>query len=267
MAASSQFDTWSAGESYNQYMGRWSRVVARKFLDWLAPPRNADWLDVGCGTGALTGAALASSAPKSMLSVDPSEDFLAHARSAIPDPRVTFRAGDAQNLPVASCSVDLVVSALVLNFVADPQAALREMRRVLRPSGVLSFYVWDYPGGGVGFIDAFWKAAIEIDPKAAALDESGRFSNCTRDGLLALCEAAGLENATVDSIQAATEFASFDDFWRPFTLGAGPAPGYCKTLSENQRDALRERLALRLGTAAPIVLPARAWAMKAALTK
>ena len=95
------------------------------------------------------------------------------------------------------------------------------MQRVLRPGGLLGFYVWDYPGGEIGFIDAFWKAAADIDPRAAALDESRRFPFCTRPGLLALCRAAGLPAPVIEPIETQIMFRDFDSFWLPFTLGAG----------------------------------------------
>lgn len=261
MDRSTEFDAWSVGRNYEQYMGRWSRQLAGRFLDWLEPPRAADWLDIGCGTGALTGAILERVAPRSILALDPSADFVAYARAAISDDRADFVVGDAMALP-ATASVDVAAAALVLNFIPDRVAALREIRRVLKPDGVLSFYVWDYPGSGMGMIDAFWKAAAELDPRAAALDEALRFPFCTRDGLAALCRDAGLVAPAIETIETETEFADFEAFWHPFTLGAGPAPGYCMNLPVEAREALRQRLAERLGSG-PIRLAARAWAVKA----
>lgn len=263
MATQTEFDAWSVGQSYEHYMGRWSRRVAAEFLRWLDTSADRDWLEVGCGTGALTQTILSLAAPKSVLATDQSADFVTHAEAETPDDRVTFRVADAMRLPCADASVDIVTSALVLNFIPDKLAALAEMCRVLRPGGLLSFYVWDYPGGGMGFIDAFWQAAAEIDPKAAELDEGRRFPFCTRDGLAQLCDQAGITGATVAPIQTETRFPDFDAFWHPFTLGAGPAPGYCKSLPENQRIALKRHLASKLGTDGPIILPARAWAVRA----
>ena len=136
------------------------------------------------------------------------------------------------------------------------------MRRVTRPGGLVSFYVWDYPGGGMGFIERFWKAAAELDPKAADLDEGRRFPFCTEAGLRQLCGECGIANATVAPIEIETQFSSFEDFWQPFLLGAGPAPGYCKSLSEDARERLRQNLVRQLGEG-EIALNARAWAMKA----
>lgn len=263
MSANAEFDSWSAGQSYEHYMGRWSRKVADDFLPWLAPPRDADWLEVGCGTGALTATVLASAAPRSLLATDPSPDFIAHVQAEITDRRARFDLAKADALPCADNSVDVVTSALVVNFVPDRPAALAEMLRVLRPGGLLSFYVWDYPSGGMGFIDAFWKAAAEVDPAAAELDESTRFPFCTRDGLAALCDETGVDGAEIAAIEVETGFPDFEAFWRPFTLGAGPAPGFCKSLPEDRRAELKSRLAEQLGRDGPVVLSARAWGAKA----
>jgi SAM-dependent methyltransferase len=244
-------------------MGRWSRLIASKFLEWAAPPQDAAWLEIGCGTGALTSTILADCAPKSILAIDPSAGFIAHARSEIGDDRARFEVADASKLDLPDAAVDIVTSGLVVNFLPDRLAALIEMRRVLKPDGLLCFYVWDYPGGGIGFIDAFWKAATQVDKQAAALDEGGRFPFCTRDGLAALCAAAGFSGVAVEPIEIETSFPDFEAFWQPFTLGAGPAPGYCSSLSEDHRAALKTRLAETLGTEGVIRLPARAWAVKA----
>ncbi|MGK9168774.1 class I SAM-dependent methyltransferase [Inquilinus limosus] len=261
MAAGS--DAWRAGQSYEQYMGRWSRRIAARFIAWLAPPRDADWLEIGCGTGALTATILADAAPRSVLAIDPSADFVAHARSTIDDTRVRFEVADARSLPAAEASVDVVASALVLNFIPDRPAALAEMRRVLRPDGLLAFYVWDYPGGGMGFIDAFWKAVAELGLQSGAPDEGQRFPFCTRDGLTALCREAGFRSVAVEPIEIETVFPDFEAFWQPFTLGAGPAPSYCVGLPEERRAALKAQLAGMLGTGSPIRLGARAWAVTA----
>ena len=266
MVQSSRHDSWAAGESYERYMGRWSREVAARYLDWLAAPKDAAWLDLGCGTGALTQAILARCDPRSVVAVDPSEGFVAHARAATPDSRARFEVGDAQKLPLPDASVDVAASALVLNFVPDRIAALRELLRVTRPTlksggGLCSFYVWDYPGAGIAFIRAFWKAAVALDPKAAELGEGTRFPFCTPDGLTALCAEAGWPAVTVAPIEIETRFPSFEDYWQPFTLGAGPAPGYCVSLAEDARGRLKAMLQEQFGEG-PISFTARAWAVK-----
>jgi SAM-dependent methyltransferase len=267
MAEASRHDAWQAGDSYDAYMGRWSRRIAPRFLDWFGAPPAFDWLEVGCGTGALTEAILARAAPASLVSVDPSEGFIATARRRIADGRVTFRVGDAQALDEPDGSRDAIVSGLVLNFVPDGQRALLEMKRILRPGGRIGFYVWDYPGGGVAFMRAFWKAAVALDPAAAELAEGRRFPFCTPEGLGRLVEGAGLAVAGSTAIEEAAVFRDFDDYWHPFTLGAGPAPGYCAKLEPAARERLRQRLEADLPREADgsIRTGLRAWAIKAEL--
>jgi SAM-dependent methyltransferase len=265
MSMSSRHDAWSAGDSYDAYMGRWSREVAPRFLAWLDVPPGRDWLEIGCGTGALSGTILAACAPRSLLAIDPSEGFLARARGNVPDPRAIFAPGGAEAVPADAASRDAIVSGLVLNFVPDREKALAEMRRVARPGARIGFYVWDYPGGGVAFMRAFWDAATALDPAARDLTEDRRFPYCTQRELAGFAHRAGLASVESIPIEVATTFADFDDFWTPFTLGAGPAPGYCMSLGADARARLMERLRQSLPRSSDGVIPltARAWAVKA----
>jgi SAM-dependent methyltransferase len=264
MAEASRHDAWAAGDRYEAYMGRWSRRLAPRFLDWLALAGGLDWLDVGCGSGALSAAVLARCNPKSLLAIDPSEDFVAAAKAALAHPRAEFRVGDAQALPLGNASRDAVVSALVLNFVPDKHKALAEAKRVARPGGTVAFYVWDYPGRGLEFVQAFWDAAAALDPAAGDLSEDRRFPACTPESLTALTTGAGLTLVACTPIEVATVFRDFEDYWHPFTLGAGPAPGYCASLPPEARQRLKERLQDSLPRDADesIALKARAWAVR-----
>ena len=264
MSEASRHDAWQAGDSYDFYMGRWSRRIAPLFLDHLDLPRELDWLEVGCGTGALSAAILALCDPESLIAIDSSENFLAKARAAVPDPRAEFRQGDAQALPVEAASRDAAVSALMLNFVPDKVKALSEMKRAMRPGGTVAFYVWDYPGGGLEFLRAFWTEAVALDDKAGSLTEDKRFPFCTADGLTKLAREAGLSAVACEAVATPTIFSSFDDYWRPFTMGAGPAPGYVANLADEARQRLRERLEASLPHAADgsIAMQARAWAVR-----
>lgn len=265
MPQASRHDAWHAGDSYDLYMGRWSRKIAPRFLAWLKPEDELDWLEVGCGTGALTAEILARCKPRSLISIEPSEGFLARARANVPDERVRFRQGDAQALPAKSGNKDMIASALVLNFVPDRQKALREMKRVARKGGTVAFYVWDYPGGGIEFMRAFWTAATALDPSARDLAEDKRFDFCTPEGLTDLVKKAGLASVVCDPIETLAVFKDFGDYWHPFTLGAGPAPGYCMSLDVDARQRLKERLQDNLPRAedGSIPLRTRAWAVKA----
>jgi hypothetical protein len=151
----------------------------------------------------------------------------------------------------------------MLNFVPDRSLALREMSRVARANGEVCFYVWDYPGEGIEFISAFWKAAIGLDPGAADLAEGARFPFCEPSALTELALSAGLVSVACEAIEAPTVFADFDDFWRPFTLGAGPAPGYCASLAPEKRQRLRQvlRESLPIEVDGSIALKVRAWAV------
>jgi ubiquinone/menaquinone biosynthesis C-methylase UbiE len=264
MPETSRHDAWQAGDSYDAYMGRWSRQIAPRFLDWLGASDGQEWLEVGCGTGALSAAIVARRNPKSLISIDPSEGFLAKARVNVPDQRVTFQVGDAQSLTLAPGSRDVVVSALVLNFVPDKVKALAEMKRVARPGGMIGFYVWDYPGGGVEFMRAFWTAATALDPAALELTEDRRFPFCTPQGLSDLAKSAGLTSVDCTSIEVASVFKDFEDYWHPFTLGAGPAPGYCVKLAPDARQLLKEKLqgSLPRRDDGSIAMKTRAWAVK-----
>jgi SAM-dependent methyltransferase len=261
MTESEQHDAWSAGRNYDEYMGRWSRGIAASFVDWLAQPREQDWLDVGCGTGALSATVIDRCDPKSLLGVDPSYGFVQHATDMVTDRRARFEVGAGDDLPCDGRSVDIVVSGLAYNFMPDRAAALQEFKRVGRPEAELALYVWDYPGGGVEFIDVFWKAAAALDPAMATLDEANRFPFCTAERLGDEVASAGYVDVVVEAVTVPTPFPDFDAFWHPFTLGAGPAPGYLASLPTEAQHVLRQRLHDQLGDAA-IALTARAWAVK-----
>ena len=256
-------DRWASGRDYESYIGRWSRLVAPLFLDWLGVPTGADWLDVGCGTGALTGAILDRCAPRSVVGVDPSEAFVAHAGAAVTDPRATFRVGHAGSTGLADAAVDAVVSGLVLNFVPELGAAFDEARRVTRPGGTVAGYVWDY-ADGMELLRRFWDAAVALAPSAAGVDEGIRFPAAARGPLAAAFTAAGFAGVETRAIEVPTVFEDFDDLWAPFLRGTGPAPTYVARLTPPARDALRERVR---ATVEPdrngaIRLTARAWAVR-----
>lgn len=259
-------EQWRVGDAYEAYVGRWSRKVAGEFLRWLAVPAGRRWLDVGCGTGALTATVLATAEPAQVVGVDTSEGFLAQARARINDARVQFRLGDAQSLPLPDGRFDVVVSGLALNFVPDPARAVAEFARVTAPGGVAAAYVWDYAEGMV-MMRYFWDAATALDPAASELDEGRRFPLCNPAPLEELWQQSGLRQVSVEAMQIPTVFADFDDFWGPFLGGQGPAPGYVASLAEDRRIALRDLLRSRLpaGADASISLTARAWAVRGVL--
>ncbi|NPC55087.1 class I SAM-dependent methyltransferase [Caenimonas soli] len=265
MATSPVSDTWEQGDPYEQYVGRWSRQVAPRFLSWLNVPPHLRWLDVGCGTGALSAAILEDCSPLSVAGVEPSEGFLQKAKDQLAG-RVLLRRGTAEQIPLEDGVMDVVVSGLVLNFVPDGRAALREMARVAAPRGTIAAYVWDY-SGKMELMRHFWDAAIEIDPAAAKADEGARFPLCRPDALEELFASAGLSGTEVTSIDITTPFASFDEYWRPFLGGQGPAPAYAMALDEKARVDLRDRIRARLPLRSDgsLSLIARSWAVRAAV--
>ena len=262
MNESGQGIEWANGDAYEPYVGRWSRLVAHRFLDWLAMPRNLRWLDVGCGTGALSRTVLGLASPAEVRGVDPSEGYVAYARAHVEDGRARFDVGDAMALPYESGCFDVVVCGLVLNFVPEPATALSEMVRVTKTGGVVAAYVWDY-AEGMQIIRHFWEAAVMLDASASVLDEGRRFPLCKPDPLGKLFQDAGLEHVETRAIDVPAVFRNFGDYWAPFLGGQGPAPGYAMSLGEEDRAELRELIRRRLpiDPDGSIHLVSRAWAV------
>ncbi len=255
-------DSWNMGDPYERYVGRWSHRVADHFVAWLDLPPSLRWLEVGCGTGALTAAITARGRPSRLTSIDPSEGFLAKARERLGS-GATFRIANATSLPFQSGEMDVVVSGLVLNFVPDTAMGLAEMRRVTIAGGMIAAYVWDY-AGKMELMRHFWDAAVALNPAARDLDEGVRFPLCQSDALERAFRQAGLASVEVVPIDIPTVFRDFDDYWSPFLGGQGPAPAYAMSLDELSRSRLSDRIRERL-PATPdgsIHLTARAWAVR-----
>ena len=255
-------ERWLAGATYEHFMGRWSRRLAPRFVAWLRAPSDAHWLDVGCGTGALSDAICSGARPASVIACDPSAPFIDSARQ-LADPRVSFVVASVGALPTRAAGFDCVTSALALNFFPDPGAALDEMHSITTTGGLVSACVWDY-AGRMEFLRCFWDAAAALDPDARALDEGHRFPICRPDALEALFRGAGLHGVVCESIEIATRFSDFADFWTPLLGGTGPAPSYVASLEPRRRDALAERLERTLAgeQRGAICLTARAWAVR-----
>jgi len=260
-------DRWAVGSTYEDFMGRWSRRLAPPFVSWLGIPGGVHWLDVGCGTGALTNAICRHADPASVLGCDPSEPFIEYARRHSRDTRASFVVAGAGILPRRADGYGSATSLLALNFVPEPEPAVREMRSLTAARGTVSACVWDY-GGGMELLRHFWDAAAALDSTARELDEGRRFPLCRPDALVALFRTGGLHDVRCEPIDIPTEFAGFDDYWNSLLGGTGPAPSYVASLDADRRSTLARTLeqVLPRGAGGTIPLTARAWAVRGIAT-
>jgi SAM-dependent methyltransferase len=256
-------DRWAAGSTYEDFMGRWSRRLAPRFVSWLRIPDGVHWLDVGCGTGALTSAIGALASPASVVGCDPAEPFIEHARMHSQDSRASYVVAGVDSLPNRPGGFGSVTSLLALNFFPDAHAAIRDMRARTAPRGVVSGCVWDY-ADGMQLLRYFWDAAASVDPRASESDEARRFPLCNPAALVDLFSSGGLIDVRCDAIEIPTEFASFEDYWSPLLGGTGPAPSYVSSLDVERCAALARALEATLPRtpSGTIALTARAWAVR-----
>ena len=256
-------DRWTSGADYELWMGRWSRLLAADFLDWLELPIGLSWLDICCGSGVLSEAISEKNQPLSLAGIDASPAQISFAREQRSAPNVTFDVGDAMALPFQDSAFDVAVCGLGLNFLPDPLRALSEFRRVLKSRGCAAIYVWDYEQGA-RFLREFWDAAAEIDAEAVNFDQARRFPFCTEPALRDLFRGAGFAESTTQALDIVTRFLNFDDYWKPLLTGQGSAPSYLASRSQETQTMIRERLqaTLPFGRDGAIELPARAWAVQ-----
>ena len=236
-------------------MGRYSMPLAPRFADFAGIGAGRHVLDVGCGPGALTGELVGRLGAAGVCAVDPSESFVAAARARYPEVRVQH--AGAERLPFEDRTFDAALAQLVVHFMADPVAGLREMARVTTASGVVAACVWDHAGGG-GPLSAFWDAARELDPDVR--DES-QLAGARRGHLAELLDAAGVASVEESVVSVDVEHPSFEDWWEPLTLGVGPAGVYAASLDGPSRAALRDRCRELLATE-PLIVNAQAWAAR-----
>lgn len=250
--------------AYNGYIGRWSRLIAAVFVDWLGVPREGTWLDVGAGTGVLTHMILQRAAPQKVVGTDLSQSYIDLARQDVVDSRVEFHVLDVNDLAsTAESTFDAAVAGLVLNFVPAPLQTVQSMHRLVKRGGAVAAYVWDY-AGRMEIMRQFWDAAISIDPTAAAMDSGQQFPLCKPDALRALFEAAALTQIEVIPLDIQADFKDFDDYWLPFLGAQGSVSKYLRSLDDDGKQALTVQLRKQLPIMpdGSIRLTARAWAVK-----
>lgn len=250
----------ASADAYDRLVGRYGPQLAVALVEYAGIRPGASALDVGCGPGALAGELVQRLGAPFVHAVDPSQPFVEACRARLPGVDVALAA--AEELPFGDGTFDAVLSQLVVNFMRDPCAGVREMARVARPGAIVASCVWDY-AGEMTLLRAFWDAAREVDPeRAAAADEGVVMPWCGDGELTELWRAVGLREVRFGALRVSAAYAGFEDLWSPFLTGVAPSGAFCRSLDETRRAALRERLRRRLGVDnEPFVLTARAWAV------
>lgn len=260
---------FSDAEAYEQFMGRWSRLLAPLLVDFTGVPETGRVLDVGSGTGSLAFSIANRRVHCQVLGIDPSKEYVEYSKSKNPFPdRVSFQVGDAQQIRFSDGTFQTSLSLLVFNFIPDRETALREVSRVTKPGGCVSAAVWDY-GAGMRMLRIFWDAAVTVDPAAEQVDES--HMPLSRAGELGeLWRQSGLENVEERPLDITMRFESFADCWDAFLLGQGPAGAYVRKIGGDRQQTLRAEVKRRLALSAddsPFSLAARAWAVRGIVPK
>jgi SAM-dependent methyltransferase len=255
---SDQHGFHAPADAYDRHIGRYGPALAEELIRAAGVRPGDHVLDVGCGPGALTGKLVATTGtPELVAAIDRSATFAAACAERLPGTDV--RTGTAEHLPFADASFDAALAQLVVNFMDDPVAGVREMARVVEPGGVVAAAVWDY-AGGMTLLRRFWEAAAALDPAAAPLDEGRTMRYCTAAALAQLLATARLQGVAVDAIVVTASYDGHDDLWAPLEQGPGPSGAYVASLRAEQRDALRAELFRRLAVVdAPFMLDARAF--------
>ncbi len=249
----------AAAETYDRHVGRYTRALGAELIAFAGIEPGMRALDVGCGPGALTAELAGLLGPANVAAADPSEPFAEACRERLPEVTVVVAAGET--LPFGDDGFDATLSQLVMNFMRDARAGVREMTRVTRAGGLVASCVWDY-AGEMTLLRAFWDAAREIDPeRGAAADEGVVMPWCGEGDLAELWRAGGLTDVRDGALTVSAAYSDFDDLWAPLPTGIAPSGAFCKSLDDESRAALREGYRRRLGVGdGPFELTARAWA-------
>lgn len=244
-----------AADAYDAFMGRYSALLASQMADLGGIPAGGRVIDVGCGPGALTAELVRRVGAANVSAVDPSEPFVAAAQDR--HRGVDVRRATAEELPYPAATFDAALAQLVVHFMSDPVAGIREMARVTRPGGAIVACVWDFAGGRSP-LSAFWTAVRTMDP---ANDGEDRYAGARDGHLLEIFTTAGVHDVEQHVLEADLTHPRFEDWWDPFSRGVGPAGAYAKSLDDERRADLRERTR-QLLAAGPFTIRARAWAAR-----
>jgi ubiquinone/menaquinone biosynthesis C-methylase UbiE len=226
------------GVAYDRLMAPWSRAAGREFLDWLGMPPGLRWLDVGCGTGAFTELVLEQSGPREVSAVDPAQDQLAYARTKPVAKRVDFRLSEAQKLPFADREFDVAAMALVITFISDPTQAVAEMKRVVKPGGMVGTYAWDFLGKGntqQPLREAVEAMGIQVLPMPGHV-------HSRLESLRAIFAGAGLDAVSVRPIEIEISYANFDEYWTAQTGFANTVVQHMRKMTNAQIEELKAHL-------------------------
>ena len=249
----------AAAEKYDLFMGRYTRTLAPALVEAAGVRDGMSVVDVGCGPGGLTDVLADRVGEDRVAAIDPAPQFAGACRERHPSADV--REGVAEQLPWDDDAFDAALSCLVIGFMTDADQGVREMARVTRPGGTVAACMWDIAGGGMTMLSTFWQAARSVDPDVVG---ERRMAGVSRGDIADRFRRAGLEEVEDGELEATADYASFDDFWNPFTFGVGPAGQYLASLSGEQQDRVRDacREALPEGS---FTLTARAWFARGAV--
>lgn len=251
---------WSSGENYDNYMGRWSSLVAYQFVPWVNAEKDLDWLDLGCGTGQLSEAIFEIAKPNKVVGIDQSAGFLQLAQEKLKAFKFRCEHGNATQLAQPNSTFDVAVSGLCINFLSNSEKGIQEMYRVVKPGGKVGIYVWDY-SGKMEFVRLFWDAVQEVDKGSKRFDEGKNASICRPHELESIFLRIGLESIDVAEINIDMRFSSFDNYWLPFFYGQGMLGKYLLSQSQNNQIRLKHSLESRIHKKddGSFNLKARAW--------
>ena len=231
-------------ETYSQYdkfMGRWSRQVATQFIDWVEAERELSWLDVGCGVGILAETVIKSCSPSVIVGADPLEKSIEAAKRHPDNKGIEFHIGDAENLPFEGAKFDVVISGLMIKFVANKLRAISEMKRVARPGSIIALYDWDMDSN-MNTTRHFWEAVATMIPDRIEDPKTNRTLITEIDSIASLFEEAGIKAVEQNIISFTTLFRDLDDYWTPITNNSQNVGRFYKTMTEDEREAVHQRM-------------------------